>query len=466
MTDSPLIAFCTTCKGRTQHIARTLPKNIAANADYPNCKFIVVDYHDSGELSRYLHLEHAQDIKSGKLVVYNYYGELNPHKPELTPFRMAHAKNMAHRCAILEGADILCNLDADNYTSDSNDGPYSDIGFASYISEQFEFAKSRKEPMFLRTVWSPGDFRRGVNGRIVVTTNAFLKAGGYDEKYKTWSPDDKDFNMRLLNLGYAEQEIDRQYIDSISHTDKMRFKEYAHARSRIVHYDNEKLLNNGDKRTVVNYGKFGMGIVFRNFSLPPITLGPLPTRIFGIGMHKTATTSLCKALDILGFESAHWVGPGWAKRIWHEMRDENKSNTLERYYALCDLPMTLLYKELDKAYPESKFILTVRDEGKWIKSVENHWDKNKNEFRDSWRGDFFTDWIHNRLYGRSSFDAETFLARYRQHNTEVKEYFKNRAGDLLTLDMEREWPPRWPILCKFVERPIPSVEYPREFATQ
>ena len=42
---------------------------------------------------------------------------------------MAHAKNMAHRLGIIEGADILCNLDADNFT-----GP----GFASYIAEQMQ----------------------------------------------------------------------------------------------------------------------------------------------------------------------------------------------------------------------------------------------------------------------------------------------------------------------------------------
>ena len=37
----PTIAFCVTCKGRVQHLERTLPRNLARNPD-PNAKFIVV----------------------------------------------------------------------------------------------------------------------------------------------------------------------------------------------------------------------------------------------------------------------------------------------------------------------------------------------------------------------------------------------------------------------------------------
>ena len=372
----PRIVFCTTCKGRTQHIEQTLPKNIADNADYPNCRFVVLDYCDPGPLRQYLWNNHRADMDSSKLAVYHYFGRCSMwptviYDHEAVQFRMAHAKNMAHRLGILEGADILVNLDADNFT-----GP----GFAKWIAEQFEQIEVRpvgsaprdaiekylcqslisrgvNQDLFLRTFWEPGDFRRGVNGRIVVTTNAFLKAGGYDERYETWAPDDKDFNARLKRLGYIDGMIDRQYVDAVRHNDRMRFREYPRARLKMEEYEAEV---HSSEATIANFGHFGEGIVFKNFGDEPINLGPVPTRIFGVGMHKTGTTSLYKALEILGFDTAHWSGPQWAKNIWLEMR-EGRSLTIEKHYAITDLPITLLYRELDKAYPGSKFILTVRD---------------------------------------------------------------------------------------------------------
>jgi hypothetical protein len=185
----------------------------------------------------------------------------------------------------------------------------------------------------------------------------------------------------------------------------------------------------------------------------------MPTRIFGIGMHRTATTSLHRAFQMLGFESAHWPSAHWAKAVYNEMTTLGYSRTLERSYAACDLPIPLLYRELDMAYPGSKFILTVRDEIKWLRSVRRHWDRNKNPFRASWDQDPFTHRVHNILYGRKDFDWETMLDRYRRHNAEVCEYFKDRFQDLLVMDMETVV--GWPELCGFLNVPTPTLDYPR-----
>ena len=90
----PTIAFCVTCKGRVQHLKRTLPRNLAHNPD-PNAKFIILDYNSPDHLLEYLQSTFPRAIADGKLVVYSYR--------EPGPFRMSHAKNMAHRCAMREG---------------------------------------------------------------------------------------------------------------------------------------------------------------------------------------------------------------------------------------------------------------------------------------------------------------------------------------------------------------------------
>ena len=438
------IGFCITCKGRAEHIKQTLPKNLTDNCDYPNAMFVLLDYDSPDDLQHYLLKHHAQDLKSGRLVVYRY-------RNGGAPFHVAHAKNIAARLGILEGAEILVTLDADNYT-----GP----GFARYIDERFAEPGIFLCPDHLSIQSLPhGPQRpcRGFAGRLAVRAQEFIKAGGYDEMYDTWRGEDIDMNFRLERMGYTRRFIDNQYLQTIPHSAEVRFKEYPHARQ----YENvgEVKIIRARTETVVNFGRFGLGTVRRNSNPRPIELKALPARIFGIGLQKTATLSLHEAFKILGLDSFHW-GTGEAPLIWYEMQSLKRSKTLERWYALSDLPIPLLYREIDRSYPGSKFILTVRDEVDWLMSVKRLWDKRYNPTRWMWEVYPFTHHIHTVLYGQKDFDALLFLQRYRRHNAEVREYFKSRADDLLIMDMDAGCN-NWSALCAFLERPVPKVPYPR-----
>lgn len=446
MTIRPLIVFCTTCKGRVQHLELTLRQNILDNRDYERCKFVVLDYGDDPQLGDFLRNTFPGEIKSGKLSAHRY--------DACGPFRMAHAKNMAHRCGMYEGADILVNLDADNFTG---------VGFASYIADEFEKAHAANQPIFIcasTVLDSSGDY--GICGRIALSRNAFLKTGGYDEKFDTYSPDDADLILRLQRLGYKPVTLDKPFMTWISHGHEVRYREYRPTqnfgalKTRAQYADN----------TIVNYGKIGMGLVCRNFGtdriefgcMPAIDLRVLPTRIFGIGMHKTATTSLHAALRILGFDSAHWMGADWAKLIWDEMQSAGRSITVEKHYALLDLPISIMYERLDAVYPGSKFILTVRDEKTWLASIEKHWKRGVNPMRESWDVDMMSHRLHKLVYGQKSFNPGMFLETYRQHVSEAKDYFRYRSKDFLMLDLEKG--DGWPQLCRFLNVPEPVVPYP------
>ena len=96
------------------------------------------------------------------------------------------------------------------------------------------------------------------------------------------------------------------------------------------------------------------------------------SKVFGIGYAKTATSSLAKALTILGYKCIH--DPYNVLPIYFpsELEKFNKdSSTLEDNDAFIGV-VCLIYKELDTAYPGSKFILTVRDEDRWLKSIRGH----------------------------------------------------------------------------------------------
>lgn len=438
-----MIVFCTTCKGRAPHLKDTLPQNLKDNPGV-NSKFLILDYSSQDDLGEWIRTEQADAIASGKLVLYQFRGA--------DRFQMAHAKNMAARCGIREGADILVTLDADNFTGQD---------FDLFVTERLDGPGVFLCPDFPRIKslpHGPGRPARGYAGRLAIRAQEFLKMGGYCETFDTWRGEDVDMIARLQRTGYTMRLIDNHFLNAIPHNSRMRFREYPEAKQ----FDNHKewkQLAYGRTDTVCNYGKIGCGMVYRNFEEDPILFEPIPTRVFGIGMHKTATSSLHAAFKILGFDSFHWETNQKAWDIWHQVGElRNRSMTLEQYYALCDNPIPMLYRELDERYPGSKFVLTVRDEVGWIKSVERLWDPKTNPWYD-WNLQPFTNRIHQALYGRTDFDAKTFLREYRQHNAEVLKHFANRPNDLLVMDIDSG--AGWNELCGFLGQPIPEVPYPR-----
>ena len=130
------------------------------------------------------------------------------------------------------------------------------------------------------------------------------------------------------------------------------------------------------------------------------------------------------------------------------MQDDLKPalNEAGKYEALQDVPWAALYKELDQTYPGSKFVLTVRDDDKWLNSASKHF-KNT-DFK-----------LHEWLYGNGILigNEELYIKRYRKHYKEVKEYFKDRK-DLLIMDFAKG--DGWNKLCAFLDKPIPNEPFP------
>jgi hypothetical protein len=427
-----MVVFATTCKNRTDHLRKTLPRNLADN---PDSRFVVLDYNSGDDLIPFLRTLEGP-IADRQLTVYSYAG--------WPKFRMAHAKNMAHRLGIVEGGQVIVNLDADNFA-----GP----NFHELAQEMVALGPD----VFLWANMVKGEMDRGISGRIAVSPQQFRKVGGYDEKYFAWASDDKDLNLRLRMVGYQGIEIDKRFLSAVKHNNKLRFKEYPHLASSPESYftvDPSCI-----KKAVVNDGRVGCGTVYRNFDRDDIVdIKPVATRVFGVGLSKTATSSLHKAFRILGYDSWHWSSAHTAKAIWQEMNTNDRSLTVERFEALCDLPIPLLYQKLDAAYPGSKFVLTIRNEAKWLDSMRRHFMAGHNPWKANWNNDPFTHRVHQLTYGRCDFDAEMFLERYRQHNAEVMEYFKFRPESLVVLRMDKG--DGWQKLCAFLDKPIPSIPFP------
>ncbi len=168
-------------------------------------------------------------------------------------------------------------------------------------------------------------------------------------------------------------------------------------------------------------------------------------KIFCIGFHKTGTSSLTNALRILGYRV---TGPNGIRDPNIEQNVYSMAYELvDQFDAFQDNPWPIIYKELDKKYPDSKFILTLRDPESWIKSQVRHFGRKKTPMRK---------WIYG--VGCPKGHESIYVARFNHHNQEVLNYFSKRSNDLLIMDLSKG--DGWQELCMFLDKEIPNVSFP------
>lgn len=171
-------------------------------------------------------------------------------------------------------------------------------------------------------------------------------------------------------------------------------------------------------------------------------------KIIGVGLEKTGLTSLTKALSALGIVSSHT--PYEAEFIY--LRDSTAGRKLFYAYpdviAFIDYPFPRIYQRMDKDYPGSKFILTVRDEDEWLKSGQNYFTKPRAYITKK----TMEQWQDTEENNKSN------LERYRNHIKEVKAYFKDRPNDLLEINICAG--EGWEMLCAFLNKDVPDSPFP------
>ena len=175
------------------------------------------------------------------------------------------------------------------------------------------------------------------------------------------------------------------------------------------------------------------------------------TKVFGIGFQKTGTTTLGVIFDALGYPTAGY----------HQFRDLAQAEGLtmqalrDRALTLAqdvraakDTPWPLLYRELDAAFPGSKFIHVTRDPDAWIRSAVNDFGTGYNA-------------LHQVIYGVPCPEGheDVWLNRYRRHNDEVRAYFADRPDDCLFLNLEEGI--SYEAVCDFLGEPRVGQGVPR-----
>jgi hypothetical protein len=164
------------------------------------------------------------------------------------------------------------------------------------------------------------------------------------------------------------------------------------------------------------------------------------TKIFCIGEVKTGTTSLYHALKILGIRTARLFK---ITNYYRGTQEEYISIMKKyRYDAYTDFPMGAndLYKKIDKAFPGSKFILTIREEEAFKKSYYNFYKNTQ---------------LHKSTAPEKLNDR---VKRTKERNEKIIKYFEKRKDQLLVINITEG--NGWEKLCPFLNKPIPKKAFP------
>lgn len=182
-------------------------------------------------------------------------------------------------------------------------------------------------------------------------------------------------------------------------------------------------------------------------------------KIICVGNPKTATTSLKKAMDILGLNTI-----GFDEnyiRFWTNETIDPCLLKVNEFEFLKDWPWRQCYKEIDSNYKNCKFILTLRNPDDWVESYISHINKDIKyvEFNK------LMTIARKKAYGFDPclhIDNKKFLIEnlYEKQNEEIRNYFKNRKNDLLEIDLIKN--PSFDIICDFIEFSVPNKEFPHE----
>ena len=198
--------------------------------------------------------------------------------------------------------------------------------------------------------------------------------------------------------------------------------------------------------------------------------------MIGAGFGRTGTGTLKKALEMLGFGPCHHMFEILNNQRWQDIDvfvnasqglEVDWRHALREFRSTMDFPSCLYYKQLMKAFPDAKVILTARPFDDWYDSVmttiwnfSNHYDGprlllNLIPFYRRWQDltDTLFVWTDNQM----GLNKTHVGLRYEEWVAEVKAHVPPER--LLVFSTKDDG---WKPLCDFLGVPVPDAPFPHE----
>lgn len=194
-------------------------------------------------------------------------------------------------------------------------------------------------------------------------------------------------------------------------------------------------------------------------------------RVIGFGVGRTGTFSMKLALELLGFGPCHhmeevdiksaeqiamWKAAASGQVDWEK--------AYAGYTAAVDWPTAAFCRELAAAYPEAKFILTIRDPERWYASFsQTIFPLIQPTARTPPELLPFLEMVR-AVIRKTGFQIpstkEEILAAFHRHIETVTQIIP--ADRLLQFDVKEGWEP----LCRYLGVAVPPSDFPRTNTTK
>ncbi len=183
----------------------------------------------------------------------------------------------------------------------------------------------------------------------------------------------------------------------------------------------------------------------------------LAPKVFGIGLSRTATSSLNSALKILGYESIHWINN-------HTQNLISEVDFL-LFDGFTDINVSYQFEQLYHTFPRSRFIYTNRSLDLWIKSITTHY---YNTRLISSPGELTQTHLAKRFDGNAGIvewdlyaQYPTWEIAYNRFHERVCRFFADKPNDRF-LELRITEGDGWEKLCTFLEKPVPEISFPHD----
>ncbi|MCA9840371.1 MAG: hypothetical protein KC422_25905 [Trueperaceae bacterium] len=203
----------------------------------------------------------------------------------------------------------------------------------------------------------------------------------------------------------------------------------------------------------------------------------MSVKVIGAGFGRTGTATLKLALEHLGFNKCYHsesLGdhPEHAS-MWIALlqgKQPDWTYLFKGYQAATGLPTVFFYRELMKAYPEAKIILTLRDPERWYESASQTILNlpSRPQFALMRLISLFNNDLKKVLpiltvarkvgietFFNNDLSKDHVIATFKQHNEEVRQTVP--AEHLLEYEVRQGWQP----LCEFLKLPVPNEPFPK-----
>ena len=194
-------------------------------------------------------------------------------------------------------------------------------------------------------------------------------------------------------------------------------------------------------------------------------------KIICVGIGKTGTKSISKALRHLGYTVFDWEEHVFDfQDHWVDVFQNFAQLDVKRVYkhadAVVDARGIFFWEEILEAYPDSEVILSKREEDSWLKSLVNQLQVFEAVISRRFlavlsptsRKQIFILYSHlTAILGSADPKSACVLrTRYRMHNHRVKSLVPPEK--LLVYNVKQGWKP----LCDFLGCEVPTVAFPHE----